>query len=309
MGAFKFMSILYLSATLLLIIFGSFFCCADKNMNCGQQCPKSDSFTAENDFKANLKNLLDSLVKNGPLFKGFYSTSIGESSDQIFGLVQCRGDISTINCGSCIKNSSAFALSKCPESKDVIIWFTWCFLRYSTDNFVGILGQTSVAIVNDTNYDDPSLVSNGLSLMRGLVSSAPNQNLMFQTNVLDGGLRGKRYGMAQCTRDISRSDCALCLNSQLDAFRTTIGSKKDWEIYGFNCFMWYHDHQFYFNVSTSEGEFRVCVLNAFSCLSCWQVHNVKRVSFCNAGGRWNLPDGGRIICISLALLTMLLIIL
>ncbi|XP_038895939.1 uncharacterized protein LOC120084110 [Benincasa hispida] len=85
------------------------------------------------------------------------------------------------------------------------------------------MGQTSVATFNDTNYNDPSLASNGLSLMSGLASSAPHQNLMFQTDVLDAGLRGKRYGMPQCTRDISGSECAQCLNSQLDAFRTTIG--------------------------------------------------------------------------------------
>ncbi|XP_008441555.2 cysteine-rich repeat secretory protein 38-like [Cucumis melo] len=277
--AFKFVSTLYLSTTLLLIIFGSFFCCADENLNCAQQCSKSDSFTTENDFKANLKNLLDSLAENGPLFRGFYSTSNGESSNQIFGLVQCRGDVSSINCGSCIKNSSAFALSECPESKDVMIWFRWCFLRYSTDNFIGVLSQTSVAIFNDTNYDDPSLVSYGLSLMSGLASSASYQNLMFQIDVLDAGMKGKRYGMAQCTRDIGGSDCAQCLNSQLATFRTTIGSKKDWEIYGFNCFMWYHDHPFYFNFSTS------------------------------AGGRWSFPDGGRTICISLAVLMMVLKIL
>lgn len=254
MGSFKFVSILFLSATLLLISFSSSICCADININFGQQCSKSDNSTAQNNFNANLKKLLESLVQNGPLFKGFYATSIEENSYQIYGLVQCRGDISSINCGICIKNSSVFALFQCPESRDVVIWYTWCFLRYSTDNFIGVLGQTSVALLNETNYDDPSLVSSGVSLMNGLVSSASNQNLMFQVAVLDGGIRGRRFGMAQCTRDISGSDCFQCLNSQFDAFRTTIGNKKDWEIYGLNCFMWYHDFQFYFNFSTSEGE-------------------------------------------------------
>lgn len=274
MEAFKFISMLFLFATLLLIIFGSCFCCADINMDSDKQCSKSDSSTAENNFQTNLKNLLDSLTQNGPLLNGFYTTSAGDRSDQIFGLVQCRGDISPDNCGNCIKNSSDFALSYCPESREVVLWFTWCFLRYSTENFIGVLGLTSVALSNDTNYDDPSVVSNGLSLMSGLASSAPNQRLMFQTAVLNAGQRGKRYGMAQCTRDISASDCAQCLNSQLGTFRTTIGSKKDWEIYGFNCFMWYHDHQFYFNysVSTSAGEFRVCSSWLFLALD-WQVRS------------------------------------
>ncbi|GMY27812.1 cysteine-rich repeat secretory protein 38-like [Fagus crenata] len=66
---------------------------------------------------------------------------------------------------------------------------------------------TSVALLNETDYDDPAVFSNGLSLMSGLASTAPKQPLMFQASVMDVGQRGKRYGMAQCTRDISWTDC------------------------------------------------------------------------------------------------------
>ena len=97
--------------------------------------------------------------------------------------------------------------------------------------------------------------SNGLSLMSGLASTAPKQPLMFQASVMDVGQRGKRYGMAQCTRDISWTDCGKCLDAQLVTFRAIIGNKRGWEIYGSNCFMWYHDFQFYSNISTTASEF------------------------------------------------------
>jgi hypothetical protein len=104
--------------------------------------------------------------------------------------------------------------------------------------------------------------------MGGLASTAPNQPRMFQTAVLDVGQSGKRYGMAQCSLDISRGDCGVCLDAQLASFRTTIGNKRWWETYGPSCFMWYHDYQFYFNISmsASEGDFRgVYLSSSFFC--------------------------------------------
>jgi hypothetical protein len=127
--------------------------------------------------------------------------------------------------------------------------------------------QGSVAITNDTDFDDPNVLSKELSFMGGLASTAPNQPRMFQKAVLDVGQSGKRYGMAQCSLDISTADCGVCLDAQLALFRTTIGNKRWWEIYGPSCFMWYHDYQFYFNISTSasEGDFRVYLCCSFFC--------------------------------------------
>ena len=76
------------------------------------------------------------------------------------------------------------------------------------------------------------------------------------------------------------SNYAYCLNSELATVRTTIGSKKDGVVYGFNCFK---DHQFYFKFSTRACEFRFCAL------ICLQDHNVKKVSCFNVGGRWFFP--------------------
>ncbi|PPD78963.1 hypothetical protein GOBAR_DD24110 [Gossypium barbadense] len=60
---------------------------------------------------------------------------------------------------------------------------------------------------------------------------------MFHAAMLDARQFGKRYGMAQCTRDISRTDCNNCLYTQLMTFRTIIGNKRGWEVYGSSCSM------------------------------------------------------------------------
>ncbi|XP_022724322.1 cysteine-rich repeat secretory protein 55-like [Durio zibethinus] len=234
-------------------------CHADSNVNSGWQCSEADNSTSEKSFMINLGNLLNILTENGPLRNGFFKTTVGRRSGKIYGLVQCRGDVSAENCANCTRESVAVALHNCSKSKKVQVWFTWCFLRYSNEHFFGVWDQSSMARVNDTNFDDVSVVSKGLIFMREVAITAPKQPLMFHTAVLDAGQFGKRYGMAQCTRDIIRTDCSKCLDTQLVTFRTTIGNKRGWEVYGSSCSMWYHDYQFFSNISipTNDGARRV----------------------------------------------------
>lgn len=225
-------------------------CNADVNMSGGWECSQGDNSTAENTFQTNLDSLLKQLAANGHVNSGFYKTTSGKKSDRIYGLVQCRADISASNCENCTKQSIAVALQDCSKSKTVKVWFTWCYLRYSDEPFFGTWDQSSGALFNDTNFDDPSVVSQGLNFMSGVAAEAANQRQMFQVGVLDVGQSGKRYGMAQCTKDINQADCRKCLDGQLTTFRASVGNKRGWEIYGSSCSMWYNDYQFYFNIST-----------------------------------------------------------
>ncbi|GMJ14621.1 hypothetical protein like AT5G48540 [Hibiscus trionum] len=232
---------------------------ADRNLNSGLQCSDADNSTSESSFRVNLDNLLGLLTEKGPSSNGFFKATVGRKSGRIYGLMQCRGDVSAENCANCTRESVAVALRDCSKSKKVQVWFTWCFLRYSNEHFFGVWDQSSAAIVNETNFDNASVVSRGLVFMNEVALTVPKQPLMFHTAVLDAGQFGKRYGMAQCTRDISRADCSRCLDTQLMTFRTTIGNKRAWEVYGSSCSMWYHDYQFYSNISitTNDGDGRL----------------------------------------------------
>ncbi|KAE8686254.1 S-locus lectin protein kinase family protein [Hibiscus syriacus] len=216
-------------------------CHADRNLKSALQCSDADNSTLESSFRVNLDNLLGLLTEKGPSSNGFLKTTVGRKSGKIYGLMQCRGDISAENCANCTRESTAVALRDCSKSKTVLVWLTWCFLRYSDEHFFGVWDQSSTAIVNETNFDNTSVISRGLAFMSEVAVTTSKQPLMFYTAVLDAGRFGKRYGMAQCTRDISRADCSRCLDTQLMTFRTTIGNKRGWEVYGFQLHVvWYH---------------------------------------------------------------------
>ncbi|PNX71313.1 cysteine-rich repeat secretory protein 38-like protein [Trifolium pratense] len=131
------------------------------------------------------------------------------------------------NCSVCALNSTRVALDGTfPKYRDVTIWFRWCFLRYSNDSFFGEILQgsaVSTATANHPDIDDPSLVLQGIPFMSGVAATASVNSFMFHTEVLNFNQSEKRYGMAQCTRDISRQDCRRCLDGQLDTFRTLLG--------------------------------------------------------------------------------------
>ncbi|KAK7246653.1 hypothetical protein RIF29_41523 [Crotalaria pallida] len=246
------MQILNFVTFLFVLVYPNGFSLADDtNVQTCFQCSQPDySVNEGTTFQNNLKTLLDSLASNVVDNHGFYQTIVGKKGNKVYGSILCRGDISSYDCSNCTLGAIRDALNDCPNSKDVSIWFRWCFLSYSNESFFGVMETTAFAITNDTDFDDPSVVPEGFPFVTGLAAAAPDEPFLFKTAVLNVNQSGKRYGMAQCTRDISGMDCRSCLDAQLVNFRTVVGNKRRWEVYGSNCFMWYNDYQFYFSASS-----------------------------------------------------------
>ncbi|XP_021894449.1 cysteine-rich repeat secretory protein 38-like [Carica papaya] len=197
-------------------------------MKYGWECSVDDNSTSEISFINNLNNLWILLADNAAFNNGFYKTAVGNDSDKLYGLTQCRGDISAADCANCTRESVKVAVEDCPRNT------SWGVMFNGTDH--------------------SSIGSKGLDFMTELATTAPEQPLLFQIAVLDGGENGKRYGMAQCSRDLSKSNCSKCLEFRLEAERTENADKRGWEIYSSSCSMWYQDYQFYFNSLTAEND-------------------------------------------------------
>ncbi|KAL2495282.1 Cysteine-rich repeat secretory protein 55 [Forsythia ovata] len=246
------------SFQLILIAFFLFLCCSSyaddySDGDRGSMCtPGMDNSTWSNAVQINLNNVVNTLEQNVNFHSGFYTTTAGEKSDKIYGLIQCRGDVSALNCANCTREAFKLASDRCYKSKSAIIWQKWCYLRYSNQSFFGVWEKSAMAVSNDTDVDEPFVASKGLAMMGTLVSTTPKEPLMFAVSELDVERSGKRYGMAQCTRDLSRSDCGQCLDYVLASFGMTVGHKKGWEAYGVGCSMWYNNYRFYSNFSTPK---------------------------------------------------------
>ncbi|XP_031499197.1 cysteine-rich repeat secretory protein 38-like [Nymphaea colorata] len=70
----------------------------------------------------------------------FANATAGQgTSERVYGLVQSRGDVGEDNCRKCIQNSTLQVVKYCPNTRDAIIWYEKCQLRYSNTDLFGQL--------------------------------------------------------------------------------------------------------------------------------------------------------------------------
>ncbi|PWA42952.1 Protein kinase domain [Artemisia annua] len=181
-----------------------------------QDCPNTANYTSNSQFETNLNILLPSLLSNGTQ-DGFFNTSVGTGSDIVYGLVQCRGDISTEQCRNCLNTSIVEVFQRCPNVKQAVLRYEYCFLRYSDAQFFSRVdgplvaagrgdGQVSDTVANRYNQQLGSFLVD----LFETAASTPSRYSSGSTSYADFN---NIYGLVQCTRDLSTNDCASCLES------------------------------------------------------------------------------------------------
>ncbi|PWA74901.1 receptor-like protein kinase-related family protein [Artemisia annua] len=87
-----------------------------------QVCNENSNKTTT-EITKNIDSLLTKLVQVTTQ-SGYDATSVGTGKAQVFGLAQCRRDISTEDCSSCIRNASQEIQKMCPNRVDARICST-----------------------------------------------------------------------------------------------------------------------------------------------------------------------------------------
>ncbi|PKU59765.1 Cysteine-rich receptor-like protein kinase 10 [Dendrobium catenatum] len=178
-----------------------------------------DNFTSSNPYASNLQLLLSNLTASAPTSSTLSSTfSVGNSPiTQIFGLSQCRPDVSTAICADCLSDAAATATGNssegCGNHKSATLRFDYCLLRYSDGPFFGIPDMTvfmyALSVYNTSN---PTVFDSQLhSLLRGLSLKAASATSRFAVGMRTSEDMDNIYGMAWCTPDLFSGDCEECL--------------------------------------------------------------------------------------------------
>lgn len=145
---------------------------------------------------------------------GFAAVSFGKGQDKVYRLAQCRGDVSSKECLSCIQDAAKQIREVCPDQADARIWFDYCFLWYDNINFIGKV-DTGLNIV----YCNVEAVTDFEDFHEEL--GALTDQIRADAVLLgDRGVgKGKKklspfvslHALGQCTRNLSRIDCSQCL--------------------------------------------------------------------------------------------------
>lgn len=199
-------------------------------------------------FERNLNMVMNSLVRNvGET--GYNISTFGKNRDRVYGVAQCRGDLDASACGGCVEQARKVLLQSCHNFL-AYIYFYRCFLLYQFYDFHNrvvflnglVCNNTNSTNTNNTNSTNArSLDWSIASLLTQLVVNTVNASNMGYSTLSGNGI----YSLAQCWKELSMTDCRLCLNA---AYQELIdcpqGSLANWVLYK-NCIIRYDRYKFY----------------------------------------------------------------
>ncbi|KAJ6416430.1 hypothetical protein OIU84_002315 [Salix udensis] len=211
-------------------------------------CSDPQNSTENANYDSNLSALLSSLSSKASL-NSFYQ----DSSNGIYSLYLCRGDVSSDICQTCINNATKEIQRQCASNGTAIIWYDECMLRYSIKNFLGVYETFPRFLMwniqNTTSPDVNNIDVN--ALIYPMIRDIPYKDIMYGTDKSpshDGS--PNTYAMVQCTRDINSSNCRSCLDDLREAAELCCQSKIGWRIGAPSCSLRYEEYEFYQPPST-----------------------------------------------------------
>ncbi|KAL1834942.1 hypothetical protein ACET3Z_004593 [Daucus carota] len=219
----------------------------------GNFCNNSKNISSST-ISANVQSLLAQLVETTAR-NGFASLSYGKGDNTVYGLAQCRGDVSSKDCSDCVQDAAKQIGKACPNQADARIWYDYCFLRYDTRDFRGEVDTVGILYANVEDVKDPEYFKQKLSS----IFNKTNSDALVPSNKGLGKAESKistfvtLYALVQCTRDLPERGCARCLTTALSNFDGFCDNKKGCRVLYSSCFVRYEEYPFYFPLETQNS--------------------------------------------------------
>ncbi|XAR65587.1 Non-specific serine/threonine protein kinase [Bertholletia excelsa] len=183
-------------------------------------CPNGTSYGPNTTYKANL-DILFSTLSNSSAVNNFDNSTVGRSPpDVAYGLFLCRGDVTASVCRDCVSTATQEIPGRCPKSKVVILWYDECLLRFSNQSIFSQVDENNGLILMNTQKATDVNQFNKVveEVMDDLVTRASSGGskkkfATGQANLSSSAVPGAKtlYGLAQCTPDLTESNCSNCL--------------------------------------------------------------------------------------------------
>ncbi|CAK7355390.1 unnamed protein product [Dovyalis caffra] len=214
-------------------------------------CSGNENSTANyGSDKTSLNVLMGSFYHLAPANnKGFALGSLGQNNqDRPYGLVLCRGDVSSSDCRSCVANATREIGKSCPSRKVAIIYYDNCLLKYSNKDFFGkIDNESNLCMFNVQNASNPVVFNQKTDELLSQLANEASYNttkMYYAAGEIDLEGSKKLYGMAQCTWDLSRVDCKKCLDGAIGKLQSLANGKEGGRVLGGSCMVRYEIYPF-----------------------------------------------------------------
>ncbi|GMH05359.1 hypothetical protein Nepgr_007199 [Nepenthes gracilis] len=220
-------------------------------------CSNTTTFATNSSYQTNLNSVLTSLTSNSTTQRGFYNTSAGDGgASTVYGILLCRGDDTEDVCRTCVATAVKAVPVYCPNRKQAVIWYDVCMIRYSNESFFGELDATDIIYLWDANNITNNVTGFTYVLgdtMNNIAKTAAKgqSGKKFATAEANINSLQKLYTLAQCTPDLSYSDCYSCLTDSVSLLSGCCSGKQGGRVLFGSCNIRYEIYSFYENAAAA----------------------------------------------------------
>ncbi|KAK9215331.1 hypothetical protein WN944_007336 [Citrus x changshan-huyou] len=209
-------SLLHLFSFLSLVLLQSSSEAAKLDSNYVYHICRGESDTPSSDlFLYNVARLFNRMLNNEGRYSLFYNATEGDDPNKVYGLYNCYFDVSNEACQDCINVTINTIVKNCAGSKEAIVWYDQCMVRFSNNSLPSSLDTVpAVYVWNTMNVTDPYNLSNILTQsFSDLIQNVTSRDFEYPAaaQTVNATSIGKLTTLVQCIPYLSKSDCNICL--------------------------------------------------------------------------------------------------
>lgn len=197
--------------------------CANQNLNNGGSSQQS------------LSTLSSSLISKSASTRFYKTTTSSTTGQQIFGLFQCRGDLSNNDCAACVQNVLPKWTSLCSNSVAARVQFTGCYALYQVQGFPQVSGTQMLFKTCGSGS-----AGDGFEEKRDTAFSNLQNGMATANNGFYATSYQSVYVMAQCEGDLSATDCGQCVSQAVQKSEVECGGASSGQVYLDKCYISYN---------------------------------------------------------------------
>lgn len=182
-----------------------------------------------------LRTLFDSLISQSAKTNFSKTTATGDGGkDTIFGLYQCRGDLSGVDCYNCVSLFPKLARKLCGDALAARVQLVGCYMRYET---VGFRQVSSTELLykscKETQVEEAGFDEKRESAFQEVDSGVASGNRFYAASY------GSVYVMGQCEGDLVGGDCGDCVRTALERAKAECEEAISGQVYLNQCYVSY----------------------------------------------------------------------
>ncbi|XP_027913632.1 cysteine-rich receptor-like protein kinase 2 [Vigna unguiculata] len=190
-------------------------------------------------FVATMEKISDEMRKTG-----FGTAVVGTGPDANYGLAQCYGDLSLLDCVLCYAEART-VLPQCYPYNSGRIFLDGCFMRAENYSFFNeYTGAGDRAVCGNTTKKNSSFQAAAKQAVLRAVQDAPNNKGHARGNVAVAGTTNQSvYVLADCWRTLDQRSCKACLEKANVSLQGCLPWSEGRAL-NTGCFMRYSDTDF-----------------------------------------------------------------